>query len=288
MSTTSLAARVAAPVMEVFASIQGEGLHVGEPQVFLRMRGCPLRCRWCDTPGSWTLGEADVARIAGAQGIERQPAWATPFQAACWIAAAEPGAPRTVSLTGGEPLMWPEFVTRLKPLLGERRLHLETAGGHPKALAAVLPVVDHVSLDLKLAADLDAPVELERDPTAHVAGDGDGEDASCSTQPTDEPAPASPAAWSEARRRCLALVRGRDACGKIVIAGGRAAGEYAELLEDVVSHAPELTVILQPATPMNGVPAPAADVVTDVCEAARELSLRVRVLPQVHRALRIP
>ena len=35
------------PVMEVFASIQGEGAYVGEPQVFVRLRGCPLRCAYC-------------------------------------------------------------------------------------------------------------------------------------------------------------------------------------------------------------------------------------------------
>ena len=50
---TSSPTPVTAPVMEVFCSIQGEGLWVGQPQTFLRLRGCPLRCRYCDTPGSW-------------------------------------------------------------------------------------------------------------------------------------------------------------------------------------------------------------------------------------------
>src|SRR5262249_30731890 len=57
-------ARTRAPVMEVFASIQGEGAFVGEPQVFLRLRGCPVRCRWCDTPASWRVADGDRARIA--------------------------------------------------------------------------------------------------------------------------------------------------------------------------------------------------------------------------------
>jgi 7-carboxy-7-deazaguanine synthase len=37
-------------VSEIFYSIQGEGLHMGKPCVFVRMQGCELRCIWCDTP----------------------------------------------------------------------------------------------------------------------------------------------------------------------------------------------------------------------------------------------
>ena len=56
MSLAGLRTKVVAPLLEVFASVQGEGAYVGEPQVLVRLRGCPLRCRWCDTPGSWGLG----------------------------------------------------------------------------------------------------------------------------------------------------------------------------------------------------------------------------------------
>ena len=146
--------------MEVFASIQGEGAHVGELQTFLRLRGCPLRCRWCDTPASWAPDGGATARVAlfgvaaSDGGVRREPGSATPFQAACWIAAVEPGGPRTVSVTGGDPA----------DVLGPRRMHLETAGAHPAALERVLAVVDHVSLDLKLPADLDSPVGFGDEP----------------------------------------------------------------------------------------------------------------------------
>ena len=36
-------------VSEIFFSIQGEGIQIGLPTVFLRLFGCDLRCRWCDT-----------------------------------------------------------------------------------------------------------------------------------------------------------------------------------------------------------------------------------------------
>lgn len=254
--------RASAPVMEVFASIQGEGAYVGEPQVLVRLRGCPLRCRWCDTPASWTLHERNRARIAAS--VERtEPPWATPFQAACWIAEVEPGAPRTVSVTGGEPLLWPEFLVGLRPMVKPRRMHLETAGAHPRALARVIDAFDHVSLDLKPELDLDAPVELE------------GHEAS----------PRTRAEWRTAREACLTLVQGRDACGKIVVSGERVAEDFLPLFDELERCAPDLAVYLQPATPFGRSTAPSAALVATVCEMARDRDLLVRVVPQVHRFL---
>ncbi|MBP5641807.1 MAG: radical SAM protein, partial [Paludibacteraceae bacterium] len=36
-------------VNEIFYSLQGEGLHTGEPAIFIRFSGCNLACPWCDT-----------------------------------------------------------------------------------------------------------------------------------------------------------------------------------------------------------------------------------------------
>jgi len=71
------------PVVEIFASLQGEGANTGMPAVFLRFGGCNLACPWCDTGHSRfeTLDEAAVlARVA-----------ALP--------------PRALIVTGGEPLI---------------------------------------------------------------------------------------------------------------------------------------------------------------------------------------
>jgi organic radical activating enzyme len=248
---------VAAPVLEVFASIQGEGRYAGEPQVFLRLAGCPLRCRWCDTPASWTLG-----------GQRAQEGWCTPFQAATRIAEVEGEHQRTVSVTGGEPLMWPEFIGELRTFMGVRRIHLETAGAHPAALASVLDAVDHVSLDLKLPADLGAPVPLGL--------------------PGREADPVTASDVAAARVSCLRLVRGRDACGKLIVSGDREPRDYVPILDDVASHAPELMLFLQPVTPIAGVPAPDRRQLEALVELALERSLEVRVVPQIHRMLRLP
>jgi 7-carboxy-7-deazaguanine synthase len=43
-------------ITEIFHSIQGESTHAGRPCVFVRLTGCNLRCRWCDSEYTFTGG----------------------------------------------------------------------------------------------------------------------------------------------------------------------------------------------------------------------------------------
>ncbi len=265
----SLRTDTTAPVLEVFSSIQGEGAYAGEAQVFLRLAGCPLRCTWCDTPHSWGVDEQAQVRVHASDGLQRHPAKATPFQAAIWVASCEVGEPRTVSVTGGEPLLWPEFLLGLPQMCAGRRLHLETAGAHPKALARVAHLFDHLSVDLKLPADMGPP---DNPITLH------GE---------SEPMPETAQGWASVREEVLGILVGRDACAKIVVRSGPGTDEYVALLDDVQRMAPELPVFLTPATPVGDVLSPTAAELEAVVEAARDLGLTVRVLPQIHRTLKL-
>jgi organic radical activating enzyme len=285
MAADPVEKRARAPRMEVVASKQGEGAFVGEAQVFVRLRGCPLRCRWCDTPASWAAATDAAVRIASLREPREEPALATPFQAACWVAECEPGEPRTVSVTGGEPLAWPDFLLALRPLLKPRRMHLETAGAHPRALSRVLQAFDHISLDLKPEADLDPPEEWSESPAElhapfRVPGKLGGEER--------ERSPVSAGEWRAARTACLRLVAGRDACGKIVVQGGREAREYTHLFDEVEEFAPSLPLYLTPVTPLRGIEAASVQQLEEVVELARDRGLSVRVVPQIHRMLRIP
>jgi len=257
-----------APVLEVFASFQGEGLYAGSPQVFLRLAGCPLRCAWCDTPASWETSEEATARVRTREGVRQEPAWVTSREAAGWIDEVDPTGRMTVSVTGGEPLVWPEFLLELRPLLGRRRVHLETAGAHPRSLRRVLDACDHVSADLKLPDDM-----------------GDVQLVGFSES---EPSPTTAEEWRTVRRSFLKSIRGRDACCKLVVAGGRAAEAYAELFADVAECAPETILFIQPATPVGGVAAPDPATLVELVARAEAAGLRASALGQLHRAWGLP
>ena len=75
-------------VTEIFASIQGETSHIGLPFTFVRLTGCNLRCRYCDTTYAYEGGEEfSIQEIVSRVEIF--------------------GIPR-VTVTGGEPLLQPE------------------------------------------------------------------------------------------------------------------------------------------------------------------------------------
>jgi 7-carboxy-7-deazaguanine synthase len=98
-------------VNEIFYSLQGEGFLAGIPSVFIRLAGCPLRCRWCDTKYalSETAGE-DYDIMVIVEKIRQQ---------SC----------QYVVITGGEPMVnskLPGLVQQLKAL--NKHITIETAG----------------------------------------------------------------------------------------------------------------------------------------------------------------
>jgi 7-carboxy-7-deazaguanine synthase len=137
-------------VSAMFVSFQGEGTHTGRRQLFVRLGGCPLRCRYCDEPES--LVPTPECRVLGPDGPHRlrNPLTANQLDAEVERLVAAAPALHAIAVTGGEPVLQADFLASwLDTRAGQLPILLETAGILPTRLERVLPWVAIASLDLK-------------------------------------------------------------------------------------------------------------------------------------------
>ncbi len=101
------------PLLQEFYSIQGEGFHTGKAAYFIRIGGCDIGCRWCDTKISWN---ADLYPPAPAENI---------------IKNAASSEAKAIVVTGGEPLSYD--LNYLCEQAAEHHIQtfLETSGAYP-------------------------------------------------------------------------------------------------------------------------------------------------------------
>jgi 7-carboxy-7-deazaguanine synthase len=131
MNETATAARAtdadSVVVHEIYRSIQGESSQSGLSCAFVRLSGCNLRCRWCDTPQAFEGGRRmRIAEVLGA--VQRMNT-------------------ALVEVTGGEPLLQPGARPLLAALCATSdRVLLETSG--ERDISGVDPRV-HRIVDIK-------------------------------------------------------------------------------------------------------------------------------------------
>jgi len=100
------------PLVEQFYTLQGEGFHTGKAAYFIRIGGCDIGCRWCDSKLSWN---PDIHKLVTVDEILSE-VLKTPA--------------RSVVVTGGEPSLY-----NLEPLCNKLKEHnietfLETSGAY--------------------------------------------------------------------------------------------------------------------------------------------------------------
>lgn len=121
-----------AKIREIFYSLQGEGIYIGYPQIFLRFQGCNLEgCRFCDTPDS-SYKEYTVEEL-----FRKIISTDKPFH--------------SIAITGGEPLLQVDFLKEfLAHYKKDFKFYLETNGTLPQNLEQIIDYVDIIAMDVKL------------------------------------------------------------------------------------------------------------------------------------------
>ncbi|MDY0213165.1 MAG: 7-carboxy-7-deazaguanine synthase QueE [Desulfuromonadaceae bacterium] len=245
----------AAPLLEVFSSIQGEGALIGRRQVFIRFAGCNLNCDYCDTP----YAPASHCRVENIPGSGAFTLWRNPVQLADLTAYVQslldPGSlchssHHSFALTGGEPLLHAallrEWLPHLRTLLP---VQMETNGTLPEALRQVLPWLDWISVDIKLESQ------------------------------TGEPTP-----W-DLHREFIEMALQVQCCVKLVVGNSTPEVELhrtAELLRSLTAPTPgHIDVVLQPRT-INGQCSVSGRSLLQQQDILAGYGLDVRVIPQTH------
>ncbi len=128
--------KIKARVTEIFSSIQGEGIFLGAKQIFVRFKGCNLSCVFCDERSKARYKEYEpLGLLSEVKFLELSG-----------------GPHHSVSLTGGEPLLYADFLKDFFKLSKKEgyRYYLETNGTLPGELGKVIDYVDIVAMDFKL------------------------------------------------------------------------------------------------------------------------------------------
>ncbi len=239
---------------EVFSGIQGEGICVGYRQIFIRLCGCNLDCDYCDTSDSRSVppvcclertpGRRDFAQVPNPVSLDRVIECVSGLN-------SQRGLHHSVVLTGGEPLLDLDWAVEIARAVKESGMQvmIETNGSLPENLGPILPLIDIISMDVKLTS---------------AAG---GEDL------------------IERHREFMANASGKRLYVKMVVCSATRADEIEAASRIVGEIDRRISVVLQPVTERGGVRPPSPDQVLAWQSICAEHVDDVRVIPQCHRIM---
>ena len=121
-------------IAEIFDSVQGEGIYLGEKQLFVRFYGCKLVCKYCDTKLNY------FREYTPDELFKELKSYKDSFH--------------SLVFTGGEPLEQKDFLKEALKLARARgyKTYLETNGVLYEELEEVIDLVDIVAMDLDYPA----------------------------------------------------------------------------------------------------------------------------------------
>jgi len=136
-------------VREIFSSTQGEGIYVGVRQIFLRFPLCNLDCGYCDTPSKELPDYCRVEASPGSGNFNKIKNPVSAEEISKIISSLKTNDLHSVSLTGGEPLLYPGFIRELRNIV-EIPFYLETNSTLPKNANEIRDCVDFTAADIKI------------------------------------------------------------------------------------------------------------------------------------------
>ena len=134
-------------VVEIFTSINGEGMRAGELAVFIRMQGCNLRCGYCDTMWANEAGAA-YTKMTAEEILQK----------------VKDAGIRNITLTGGEPLEQPDIGELIERIISDTwlRLEIETNGSISLEPFTGYPNPPVFTVDYKLpGSGMESAMDLE-------------------------------------------------------------------------------------------------------------------------------
>jgi 7-carboxy-7-deazaguanine synthase len=232
------------PVTEIFSSIQGEGPYVGVRQIFLRLPKCNLSCPYCDTETK-VPEQFQIEKIPGTRLFSKLENPVPLNKLLDLLQTFDFSLHHSLSVTGGEPLLWTDELKVLLPLIKEKGLaiYLETNGTLPDQLLQILPMVDVISMDIKL------PFEHKNFWDVHETF----------------------------LRYCT-----KEVFVKLVVNQNTPFKDLQQACDLIASVDPAILTILQPVTPVQGIQSPKPKQLLEWQSLLLEKLSNVRVIPQTH------
>jgi 7-carboxy-7-deazaguanine synthase len=243
-----------AELIEIFSSIQGEGLLIGLRQVFIRFYACNLACDYCDT------GKAESTTVPAFCMVENSPGKRNfssetnpiPLNRVLMILHKwqrdNPGIHHSISITGGEPLLYSGILRKWLP---EIRLilpvYLETNGILYEELSTIIEHLDHICMDIKLPS------------TTGLSG-----------------------FWEE-HRLFLQIAARKNPVVKVVISSETPDWEISRSCEIIAAVDKNIPLVLQPVTLANSTLGITSLRTLELQEIACRYLKEIRVIPQTHK-----
>ncbi len=135
-----------ANITEIFHSFQGEGFLAGKPFLFVRFGGCNINCSYCDTKWSNRKKKNCIVKMDDKKIKLKNPITIDQFAGLLKYFKFS-----FISFTGGEPLLYSDFIEEALPLLQNKQVLIETNGTlFEKVTEKLIDNITYWSVDIKL------------------------------------------------------------------------------------------------------------------------------------------